>query len=212
MYLEKIGRLFFSQIRPLFFFILVISPLFAATLYLYFEHENLQHLQERFAKAARKEKLAFERKERKDRFLHRYSHADPYFLDQQIESFPLLQKEKQHLMSLLDHPAFPNHQAIRDRLAFLEKNRLSFLEENIHTSAEMKEVDEKLRYPIQMDENDLKKLLSLLEDISIESYPLPQNAPQILIKDFRLKKIETSLQTEVFEVEMDLLKREFFES
>jgi hypothetical protein len=60
-----------------------------------------------------------------------------------------------------------------------------------------------------MDENDLKTILSLIEDIPVDSALPSKSSPQILIKDFRLKKQETSLQTSVFEVQMDLLKREF---
>lgn len=212
MFLERLGKFFFSQMRPVFFFILTAFPILAAVLFLYFEYSKLQALQERFSKAARKEKLSFERKVRKERFLQRYSHADPYFLDQQIESFALLQKEKQHLGALLYHPAFPNHQAFKDRLAFIEENRLAFIEENIRNSSQIKEVDEKQRSSVQMDENDLQKIISLLEDIPVGPYVPPLNSPQILIKDFRLKKQETSLQTEVFEVEMELLKREFSKS
>ncbi len=212
MFLEQMGKFFFSRMRPVFFFVLAAFPLLGAVLFLYLEYSQLQDLQQRFAKAARKEKLSFERKERRERFLHRYSQADPYFLDQKIEAFAFLQKEKQHLDALLYHPAFPNHQAFRDRLAFIEDNRLTFIEENIHNSSQIKEVDEKQRSPVQMDENDLQKILSLLEDVPVGPYVPSPNSPQILIKDFRLKKQETSLQTEVFEVEMDLLKREFLKS
>lgn len=207
MFFENCGRFFFSRIRPSFFFALVAFPILAAALFLFLEYTKLQDLQERFSKAARKEKIASQRKERKERFLQRYSHANPYFLDQQIESFPLLQKEKQRLESLLHHPGFPNHQSFKDRLHFLSENRLAFAEENIRTSSQIKEVDEKQRHPVQMDEGDLQKILSLLEDLPTD--PLLHERPQIVIKDFRLKKQQTPLQTEVFEVEMDLLKREF---
>ena len=70
----------------------------------------------------------------------------------------------------------------------------------------MKEVDEKQRYPVQMDESDLKQILSLIEERQTSGR---YKRPQILIKTFTLKKCETPLQTEVFEVEMALLKREF---
>ncbi len=209
MFFERWGRLLFSRIRPPFFFALVVFPLFAAALFLFSEYTQLEELQGRFAKAARKEQAASERKARKERFLSRYSHANPYFLDQQIESFPLLQAKRQRLKSLLHHPAFPQPQAIQQRLEFLEQNRLAFSEENIRTSPQMKEVDEKQRHSAQMDDNDLKKILSLIEDVPIGPYVPSEDSPQLIIKDFRLKKQKTPLQTEVFEVEMDLLKREF---
>ena len=212
MFLEKCGTLFFSRMRPPFFFALALLPPIVAGVFLFLEYTKLQDLEERFSAAARKQKMAVERIERKDRFIRRYSHADPYFLDRQIESFPLLQSEKVRIESLLHHPAFPESQSLKDRLFFLSENRLSFTEENIHVSSQIKETEEKQRHPVQMDESDLKKILSLVEDVPIESILPSNDSPQILIKDFRIKKQETALQTEVFEVEMDLLKREFTKS
>lgn len=211
MSFEKLGKLFFSQIRPVFFFVLAILPLVAASLFLLLEYTSLQELQERFRCAARNEKIASARKERKERFLKNHSHANPYFLDQQIESLPLLREERKQLESLCQHPAFPNHQSIQERLAFLDENRLTFAEESIRTSAKVKETGEKQRHPVQMDENDLQKVLSLIEHIPIGSYRPLNDSPQIVIKDFRMKKQQTSLQTDIFEVEMDLLTREFIQ-
>lgn len=208
-FFEACGQFFFSRMRPAFFFALTVFPLLVAALFIFFEKTNFQELEERFTAAARKEKIALERKARKERFLERYSQADPYFLDQQIESFPLLQAEKEKLESLLHHPAFPESEALKERLRFLSNNGLAFTEGNIRTSAQMKEVDEKQRHPVQMDEKDLQKILSLLEDVPVESH-LPSNkGPQILIKELRIKKQETPLHMQVVEVDMDLLQREF---
>lgn len=209
MFFEKCGKIFFLKMRPAFFFSLVALPLFLAGLFLFQELMHLRELEERFIKASRKERLAMERKGRKDRFLERYSKANPYFLDQMIESFPLLQNEKVRLESLQSHPAFPESLSIRDRLHFLNENKLAFREEKIENSKEMKEVLEHQLYSVQMDEDDLKQILSIIEDVPIETHLPKDHAPQILIKDFRLKKIQTALHTEVFEVEMDLVKREF---
>jgi hypothetical protein len=224
MFLEKLGKFFFFQMRPAFFFVLIILPLFSSTFFLLQKNTQLQNLESRFASAARKEKLAMARKERKERFLERYSHPDPYYLDQKIESYPLLQQERKNLECLLNHPAFPDSQKIQERLSFLNENRLEFTEEKIEISSEIKDVQEKQRRPVQMDENDLRQILSLIEDLPVESIPLSSSSkedsyenpsakrPQILIKEFNLKKQETALQTEVFEVEMDLLKREYIQS
>ena len=195
--------------HPSFFFLLTALPLLSATLFLFLEKGSLHELEGRFAAAARKEKIAFERKSRKERFIQRYSHADPYFIDQQIESFPLLMAEKERLESLLHHPAFPESAVLKERLQFLNGNRLAFAEENIKSSSQLKEVEEKQRHAVQMDEQDIQKILSLIEDVPIGPYLPSSRSPQILIKEFRLKKQETPLQTQVWEAEMDLFKREF---
>ncbi|PIS01898.1 MAG: hypothetical protein COT85_08140 [Chlamydiae bacterium CG10_big_fil_rev_8_21_14_0_10_42_34] len=212
MFFEKCGKFFFSQMRPLFFFALCTFPLFATAFILFNEYNELQDLETRFSRALRKEKLSLAKKGRKERFLKRYSSPSPYFLDQNIESLTLLNEEAEKLQSILSHPAFPDSRSIKSRLAFLKDNRLSFIEENIRTSAKIKEVEEKLRNPVQLDENDLKKVLSLIEDVEIDNFTPIDHCPQMIIKDFRLKKQETSLHTELFEVEMDLIKREFTSS
>ncbi len=209
--LESLGRLFFAQMRPLFFFVLLALPILAAGGFLFLQTNRVQEIEERFASAAAKGKTAFERKAKKERFLRRYSSANPYFLDQKIESLLFLQNETQQIETLLRHPALPRKQSLQERYSFLSEgaNRLAFKEENIRTSGRIKETDEKQRHPVQVDESDLQKLLALLEDIPVGTF-LPSNgSPQIIVRDFRLKKMKTPLASEIFEVEMDLLKREF---
>lgn len=209
MFFEKCGRFFFSRLSPLFTYILILIPLLTIALILWIQSKEVEKLERRFSQAARKEKVANERKLRKEKFTARYSQAAPYFLDQQIESLDLLCAEREKLESLLHHPAFPESAEIKRRLDHIKKNKLSFAEEHIRKTSRMKEVEEKQRYPVQMDETDLKKVLSRLEDATVDSFTPPDHPPQILIRDFEMKKQMTSLQSEVFEVEMALIKREF---
>jgi hypothetical protein len=211
MFFEWCGRFFFSRMRPFFLLFFSLAPILAATLFLFVKNMQIDALEERFEMAARKEKLAFERRQKKEKFLQQYADSDPYFVNRQIESLSFLQKEKSLLESLLYHPASIDKQPLQERLLFIEsgENKLSFVEENIRSSKEIKETEEKQRHPVQMEEEDLQRILSLLENVAIGSYlPTVQN-PQILIRDFRMKKIKNPMQTESFEVEMELLKREF---
>lgn len=211
MFLEAFGKLCFAKMRPPFFFLLISTPILLIATYLGIQWLHLNELQERFTYACQKGKIALEKKAQKDRFLHRYSHPNLYFLDQQIESLSFLQGEQTQLQALLHHPALADKRAIEARLAFLssDENRISFTEEAIRSSPHLKETEEKQRRPVQMDEEDLKNLLALIEDLSIDSYLPAEDRPQLIISDFHLKKKETPLKTEVLEIEMDLLKREF---
>ena len=62
---------------------------------------------------------------------------------------------------------------------------------------------------MQMNVEDLKKLLSLVEDIPIDDNPLINHRPQLVITDFRLETKQTPLKTNVFEIEMQFIKREY---
>ncbi|HSX26665.1 MAG TPA: hypothetical protein VLE89_06635 [Chlamydiales bacterium] len=211
MFPERCGKLFFSQMRPLFFFLILAFPILFSFSLLFMQTSNLQELERRFTTAVRKGKLAIDRKSQKEHFLQRYDHTDPYFIDQQIESFFFLQKERQQLELLLQHPAFPKKELIQERLSFLtsKENHLSFIEENIRISSQMKETEEKQRHPIQLDEEDLQKLLALIEDIPIGSFLPSVQSPQLLINNFTLRNLQPPLHTPVWEIQMDLLKREF---
>jgi hypothetical protein len=206
---ERLGKLLFAQMSPPFFFSLLVLPPLLSALTLFFQIGELKELETRFAAAARKEKIAIARKERKENFLQKYAQVNPYFLDQQIESLPLLENERKKLEQLLHHPAFPNHPSFRERLQFISQNRLQFAEENLQTSATVKEAEEKLRHPVQIDETDLKKILALIEHRRIESFEPAPSSPQLIVEDLQLTKIKTALQTEVFEIDLQLLKREF---
>lgn len=207
MLLENFGKACFAQIRPAFFFSLLLLPIFLSTVYLSSQKIQLQQLENNFASASAKGKSAIEKKRKKEKFLKRYSEADPYFINKKIESFSFLEEEKEELKRLIQHPAIPNKKTFKERLNFLsgEENQLTFSEEDIRSSTTIKETDEKQRHPIQVDEKDLTQLLCLIEDVSATSCL----SPQLIIRNFKLKKRETPLHNEVFEVEMELLKREW---
>lgn len=211
MFLELIGKFCFHRLRPSFFYALIFFPTLLILIYLFFQSLELFELEENFNHSLEKGRSALQKKRSQDRFIERYNHADPYFLDQQIESLPLLQNECSEIRSLIKHPAIARRDFLEERLEFLlgRENRIRFNEQNIRTSQNIKETEEKQRYPVQVDEEDLKRILCLVEDISIESYHPAENQPQLLIQNFRLHRQTTSLATEVFTLDMTLLKREF---
>ncbi len=211
MILEPLGKFCFSKIHPLFFYFFLLCPILFGAGYAFIEYTNVSDLEERFYHACKKGKTALKRKSEKERLMKRYANTNPYFLDEQIESLSFLQKEQKELETLSQHPALAEKRGVESRLNFLKSssNRLAFTEEAIRTSASMKETEEKQKHPVQMDEKDVKKLLALMEDVTIDSFPSPNHRPQIVITDFRMEEKQTPLKTNIFEVEMQFIKREF---
>jgi hypothetical protein len=221
-FLEKTGRFIFQKNRmPIFLLFLSIGPLVSA-FFLYIEKQSFNALEETSSIAMRKTKTAFHRKTRKDAFLAKHENSDPYFLDKEIESLCFLNKEKDQLKEWLSHPAISNKDKLMRRVHFLEsaENRLSFTEEDIQVSKTCKETMEKQRYPIEVDADDLKLLLHHIEELPTEQInpndlserdiaTSAKGRPQLLICNFSMIKKNTLLQNEVFEIKMDLLKREF---
>jgi hypothetical protein len=209
MFLELCGKLCFSHIRPAFFYCLLLIPFFLAGTILLSRYTALQQQEARFADAARKGKGALERKIRKERFIERYASPDPFFLDNQIESLVFLEKEISKIKAVIHHPALSNKRYLQERLMFLESNAIAFTEENIRTASRIKETEEKQRCPVEMDEGDLQTLLARIEDIPVGGAQPVSKMPQLIIRDLSMKKRETPQRLENYEVEMELLKREW---
>ncbi len=205
MYLESLGKLFFSKRGLTCFYLALYLPIIFAGSFLLISNSAQKELENEYFETARKAKSALGKKLRKERFLSRYGTADPYFLEEKIESIPLLDMERDFQLSRLDHPALAKKDEIKQRLHFLEKtNRISFLEENIRTSKRIKETDENMRHPVQVNAIDLQKILSRIEDVTIGSFePIP-NMPQLVVRNMKLKK-----KGELFELELQLIKREW---
>ncbi len=207
MFLERCGQMLS---RP-FFYLLVLAPWVFVLCIFFLQRAQTEEMEARFGQATLHGKGALERKLRKEKFLSQFGNADPYFLDRSIESMVFLAREKEQLEFLLNHPALPQKEAVQARLSFLSgsENRLSFREENVRTSSHIKETEEKQRHPVQLDASDLEMLLSRIEHRSIGNHEPLDKTPQLLVRDLKLKRITTPLQTEVFELELELLNREF---
>ncbi|HAB99838.1 MAG TPA: hypothetical protein DCE71_08460 [Parachlamydiales bacterium] len=211
MIFERIGFFFFSKVRPLFTFLMISSPLLCTGLYVVQKRLERNELQTQYETTLLKTYKSLNKRADQHRFLSRYAEAEPYFIDQHIESLPLLQEEIDWLQTYEHHPALAETKLAKQRLAYLskEKNKISFIEEEIKKSALCQETEEKMKKPVEMSEKDLKKLLSLIENIHIGPFEPHPKSPQMIITNFSLKKKTSPFKQETFEVKLDLLKREF---
>lgn len=207
MFLEKAGRFLFKSIpAPLFFSGIILLPI-CVVIFLFFQKQSVDAMQGDIVRTMAKAKTAFEKKERKERFLERHRQSDPRFLDTTLATLSFLSSEKERLLSLGSHPALVNRREVSSRIRFIEgeENRLRFQEEGVQIAKQYKEIIEKQKRPVEMDSDDLNRALALIE----ESQVTCDLRPQLIITDFSLHKKTTPLRNEVLEIKMDLLKREF---
>jgi hypothetical protein len=209
MFVERYGKFCFTRMNPFIFFSLLIFPILLSAAYLFLKKTEFEELDEYFISTLRKGRNTIEKNHQKQQFLNRYSESDPYFINQKVESLNFLQKEQEELKKLAQHPAIANKKKFKERLNFLlsQENRLIFAEENVLSSANIKETEEKQRHPVQLNREDLEYLLCLIENVSNQ----PSTSPQLIIRNFHLKKRNPFLHKEVLEVEMELLKREWIQ-
>lgn len=149
-------------------------------------------------------------RELKDNFFKKYKTC-PHFFEKNLENLSFLRKDIQFLEKIKGTPLW-ELSGLDDRLKALksEENKLSFAEDEIQSKKGITESVERQVHPIALDEHDLKKLLSILDNIPIENFLPPLYSPQIWIKDFHLSKMKSSNEkSENFNLEMVLIKREF---
>jgi hypothetical protein len=138
-----------------------------------------------------------------ENFISKMKNADHFYIDKNLESLIFLESETTQLEFQTD-PVF------KKRLHFLTggENKLLFAEEGIRRCDIFQEVEERLQHPVEIDEEDLKKILCFIEEIPISPFSPPTNAPQLIIKNFELVKKSIGTDQEIYVVNLKLIKRE----
>lgn len=210
MFAEKLGKLLFKRIRfPFFYLILIAFPIGVAS-FLFMEKQSIDLISQQLEMSRSKAKTAAYKKARKELFVLRHAQSDPYFLSKELETLTFLEQEKLELKQWINHPAIAQKAPLIERVKFIESqsNHLIFQEDEIQLSKRFKETRETQKSPVQMDQQDLKKILGLIEDLPSDILPLTHR-PQLIISEFSMQKKWTPLEKQIFEVNIDLFKREF---
>lgn len=197
--------------HPATFYVLLVLGLIPSFWIVYHcsqKSSELENMSCKLEMLHKRSSLSKNKKNKEEQVLAYMRGADPYYLDKYVESLTFLDPEIKKWQRLsTEKPIL----AIEQRLEFLssDKNRLMFAEGEIHKEGIFREVEEKQKHPIEVNEDDLKKILSLLEGVKISPYAAPEKHPQILIKQFDLtKKMHPEIKEKVFVLSMQLLKRE----
>lgn len=156
--------------------------------------------------------LAREKKQSLNMILkNSYKQADHFYIDKQLEVLNFLEPEIEILTKLINNKFFAGDETVKTRLEFLNgpSNDLLFSEGNVQNYPFFQETIGTLSHPVEVNLEDLKQILALIEGIPIGNLPLPPNRPQLIILDFKLDKKEGTQGNEVFLLNMKVLKREF---
>ncbi len=160
----------------------LLPPIYFACSF-YFKLQELALLEERISSLQQKALLWERQKNLSATFFENLKQADHFYIDKHLETLSFLNKEQPH-------------------------NRLLFAEENIRRGPHFQEVSERQQKPVELNEADLKKVLCLIEGISIPPYQPEEGRPDLIIQDFDLSKKMISAEENVYQLSMQLLKRE----
>lgn len=154
------------------------------------ELQGVEALEREISTLSIKEVQAKEISQRAETLAKDLAVADHFYLDKHVETLSFLgQKKGVYPSDVLD-------------------NRLLFAEEKITKDDAFIEVEERQQHPVALNMEDLKHLLSSIEGVSVDSFTPKPGRPQLIIRDFHLKKAPISSEEEIFIVDMKLIKRE----
>lgn len=197
--------------HPLFFFLLLPLALLPSLLYLFYffaRIDTLETVKQQILQLSKKSELQKSKQEEEEHVLKKLKLANHYYIDQHLESQLFLEPDLRRVQATLAYN--PEDSWAKKRVQFLKEgsNRLRFSEQNLKTHLGFQEVEEIQQYAVEMNLEDLKRLLAHIDDIKIGPYLPAPNAPQLIIKNFELTKKKLKEDEEVYLVNLHLIKRE----
>jgi hypothetical protein len=140
------------------------------------------------------------------RIMAQYQGKDALFLHKKLESLPLLSSEIELLKTKVAISALPEDIVLEKRLQQLTSgdNSFSFVETSTDVGKHYKEVVEHQTRPVEVDTNDLFKILSLLEGPQGEE----ESRPHCIISEARLDRKKTVVHEE-WTLSLNIVRREY---
>ncbi len=140
-----------------------------------------------------------------------YRDADHFYIDKQLEVLSFLEPEREALEKIINNKNFAGDPTIKKRLETLSgpTNSLVFTEGVVQSFPLYQETTETLIHPVEVNVDDIQKILAKTEGIEVGPYKPGSNRPQLIVLDFKLDKKNHDNQNEVFILNMKLLKREY---
>lgn len=195
----------------LYILIVALMPVLLSSAYVMTKLKDLDGLNQEFESL--KETLLYkdQRQASNKKVRAYFKDIDHFYIDKELESLSFLEPEIEVLQKIVSQKNFPDDEVIKKRLEFLSGsgNHLVFNEGVVQNYGPFQEVLETQAHPVEINLNDLKKILSRIEGIEIGENEILRNRPQLLVLDFKLDKKTSPDKNETYQLSMKLLKREF---
>ena len=142
----------------------------------------------------------------KERFISRYKGANHFYIEEVLEPLPLLSHEGEMLHLISHEELFSQYDLVKKREAKLAENRMKFSEGKRSEGNGIVETECSLLNKIEVDGQDLKQILSLVEGAYVGSFTPREDAPQLIIKRFSIEK-----KKGIALLDFEMIKRELYE-
>jgi hypothetical protein len=184
-------------------------PFSLSFLYFSIENQKIELLGERVLFVQNKLKTQDIQGKKEKKNLRLIKNSKPSYLEESLKSLSFLKRERQKwkIHTAQKDPT----DAIKKRTAFLEgeDNHLEFSESKKKKNSFFTESILKQKRTVELNEEDLKSVLCLVEGVEIAPYLPKEGSPQLLITSFTLeKKSPSETGDRNYTLEMELIKRE----
>jgi len=187
-----------------------LLPSLLVGVYLKKQFSNLDVLTKSLSSLKEKE-YQLKKREAINHFIQdKYTGKDNKFLDE-LKNLSFLDMEKKSLEHFIEeHPA-ENLSTVKQRVAFLNSsdNRLAFEEESVEKYTKFQEKIDKMVHPVEIDMDDLYKVLAHIEGVQFGPYSPPEERLQTMLLNFSLQRNLSAFDNETYILNMTLLSREF---
>jgi hypothetical protein len=139
-----------------------------------------------------------------------FQDKDHFYLEKQVGTITPLSQEITALQKMLAGGFHPDEEAMRRRLTILTgpENALTFSESAEKSYAALKETQVQLSRSVEVDIQDVRKILARIEGVQIGPDEANASRPHLIITDFKIDK-KKGLHSEVYLLNLKILKREY---
>jgi hypothetical protein len=198
IFLEKFKKFIIFNKNKNFIFIFLLLIFFIPIFTTFLKYKEIKNAEEKFLNLSFVAKQNLKNRKRLVDFINNKVNSESTYLET-LEKLNLMQPLINLLKANRSHIAFESSIQMEERLKNLTiNNKIKFLSEKLNSTTLINESLLKLAHEIEVNENDLKKILSTIEDEN-------GNKPQLIITNFKLEKLDSS-----FLINLNLLKREFY--
>lgn len=191
--------------------ILGILPTLVVLMTFWQRSQNLEEIEQRIERIQNKAAIRDTKQSVNMAIIEHYRGADNFYIDKYLEKLQLLEPEIEGLQRIINNKKFADDEEARKRYEQLigPGNALMFNEGAVVRYPLFREVVETQVRPVEINFNDLQRILSLIEGVPVGGNTVPEKHPQLIILEFKLDKRPLNEDNEVFILNTRLLKREF---
>ena len=198
-----------SFVAPKVVLVLMLSGFLCSVLlsiFFYQKWSEYEELEQTISELQYKKQISERAEKRKNKYYSEIEKSDRFYIQNHLEPFLPLSAEIKEIENLLVYQK--EDLSLQNRVHFLKNasNRLRFEEKKSEKFENIEEVELHQISKIEVDLNDIKQLLCLIEGVSIGPYTSRHDKPQLIIKELILER-KGKEDKQTYLIEMDLIQR-----